>query len=216
MNILKYIFLILVLSATKLSAASQQDTVFTPSIRVGADLSGFVRQIWEREILSVEFSADVEWRKNHFIAAEAGWLNVKIQRESHQYFASGYFFRTGADFNILDRAPEHPNDVLLLSLRYGFGKLEHEAPMIIISNPLWEDYQTSVETDVYYAHWLEAGIGMKSEIFNNIFLGWSLRGRLRISSTSDPEMEPYRISGFGKSQNTTLTFHYSILYRFPL
>ncbi len=216
MNILKYIFLILVLSATKLLAASQQDTLFTPSVRFGVDVSGFVRQIWERETLPVEFSADVEWRKNHFIAAEAGWLNVKVEKETHQYFASGYFFRAGADFNILDRAPEHPNDVLLLSIRYGFGKLEHEAPMIIISNPLWGDYQTSVEAEAYYTHWLEAGIGMKSEIFNNVFLGWSLRDRLRTSSASDLMMEPYRISGFGKSQNTTLTFHYSVLYRFPL
>lgn len=216
MNTLKYIFLILALSATKLLAASQQDTLFTPSIRIGTDLSGFIRNIWERETLPVEFSVDVEWRKNHFIAAEAGWLNVAVAKETHEYTAGGYFFRAGADFNILERSPEHPNDVLLLSLRYGFGKIEHEAPNIIISDPLWGDYQTAIDAETYKAHWLEAGIGMKSELFHGVFLGWSLRGRLRISSTSDPGMEPYRISGFGKSQNTTLTFHYSILYRLPL
>lgn len=216
MNILRYIFLILVLSATNSLAAAEQDTLFSPSIRIGADLSGFVRNIWERETLPVEFSVDFEWRKNHFIAAEAGWLNVEVAKETHEYTAGGYFFRAGADFNILERSPEHPNDVLLLSLRYGFGKLDHEAPNIIISDPLWGDYQTGIDAETYSAHWLEAGIGMKSEIFSNVFLGWSLRGRLRVSSTSDPGMEPYRISGFGKSQNTTLTFHYSILYRFPL
>lgn len=197
-------------------AESPRDTIFVPSLRIGIDMSGFARQIVEPETLPLEFSADFEWRENMFAAVEGGWLNVDVDRETHRYRAKGFFVRTGADFNLLKGSVQNPNDVIIISLRYGYGKIQHEAPHIVIQDSYWGDFITKADKESYAAHWLEAGLGMKAEIWNNLFLGWSLRGRLRVISTSDPTMEPYFISGFGKSNNTALTFHYSILYRIPL
>ncbi len=235
MNILRFIFLIPAQSSTNrglkrllllccmlaailpvAQAESQRDTVFVPSLRFGLDVSGFARQIVEAETLPLEASADFEWRENFFAAAEGGWLNVDVNRNTHRYQAQGYFFRAGTDFNILRGSVHNPNDVLVISLRYGFGKLEHEAPNIVIQDPFWGDYVTIADRESYQMHWLEAGIGMKAEVWNNFFLGWTLRGRVRISHTSNPNMEPYFISGFGKSNSTALMFHYSIYYRIPL
>lgn len=234
MNILGFIFLIPAQSSIKpgrkkllllccmlaatlpvAQAETQPDTLFVPSLRIGLDVSGFARQIVEAETLPLEVSADFEWRENIFAAAEGGWLNVDVDRDTHRYRARGYFIRTGADLNILRGSEHNPNDVIIISLRYGYGKLEQEAPHIVIQDPYWGDFITTAEKESYAAHWLEAGLGMKAEIWNNLFLGWSLRGRLRISRTSDPNMEPYFISGFGKSGNTALMFHYSIFYRIP-
>ncbi len=216
MNILKYIFLILALLSTSVAVTAQNDTIFKPAVRLGLDVSGFARQLIEAETLPVEFSFDYEWRKKYFAAAEAGWLNVDVNRDTHRYNAQGYFFRTGIDIGILGGDVHNPNDHVLLSLRYGYGRLKQEAPYILISDAYWGDYETSVDPETYHAHWLEAGLGMKTSIWNNLFLGWSLRGRVRISSTSDPNMEPYFISGFGRSNNAALMLHYSIYYRFPL
>ncbi len=191
------------------------DTVFISSLRFGVDMSGFVRHTVETEILPIEISADFEWRENFFAVAEVGWLNVDVNRETHRYMANGYFFRTGADFNILRGKEYNPNDVLIISVRYGYGKLEHEAPHIVIQDPFWGDYVTSTPKEEYAMHWLEAGIGMKAEIWNDFFLGWTLRGRVRLSRTSNPNMEPYFVSGFGKSNSTAVMFHYSIYYRIP-
>ncbi len=214
----KKIMLVICLLAATASVAqadSERDTIFVPSLRIGLDVSGFARQIVEAETLPLEVSADYEWRENFFAAAEIGYLNVDVDRDTHRYQARGYFIRTGADFNILRGGDHNPNDVIIISLRYGYGKLEHEAPRIVIQDPYWGDYFTEAGKESYAAHWLEAGLGMKAEIWNNLFLGWSLRGRLRVSRTSDPNMEPYFISGFGKSGNTALMFHYSIFYRIP-
>ncbi len=216
MNILRYIFLILALLSTSLTAKAQNDTIFKPAVRFGLDLSGFARQLIETETIPVELSFDYEWRKKYFAAAEAGWLNVDANRETHRYNAKGYFFRTGIDIGILGGDVHNPNDHVLLSVRYGYGRLRQEAPYILISDAHWGDYETSVDPETYHAHWIEAGLGMKTSIWNNLFLGWSLRGRIRIASTSDPNMEPYFISGFGRSNNAALMLHYSIYYRFPL
>ncbi len=216
MNILKYIFLILALLSTSIAVPAQNDTIFKPAVRLGLDVSGFARQLIEAEMLPVEISFDYEWRQNYFAAVEAGWLNVDVNRDTHRYNAQGYFFRTGIDIGILGGEASNPNDHVLLSVRYGYGRLSQEAPYILISDGYWGDYETSVDPETYHAHWLEVGLGIKTSIWSNLFLGWSLRGRVRVASTSDPNMEPYFISGYGRSNNAALMLHYSIYYRFPL
>ncbi len=218
MNIFKYLFLIpfLAISLTAMAEA-ENDTLFVPSLRLGVDVSGFARHLIEPETITGEITLDLEWRKSHFFVAEGGLLQVDVEKETHIYQADGYFIRIGADFNILERNPDSPNDVVLLSLRYGYGKLEHEAPFIMIASPYWGNRETAISAESYRAHWLEAGIGLKTEIWRDIFMGWSLRGRLMLSDTSSPAMDPYFVSGFGKSgNNTNLTLHYHVMYRVPL
>jgi hypothetical protein len=216
MNTLRCIFLILALLLISMSATAQIDTLFTPAARIGVDVSGFARHLIEEETLPVEFSFDYEWQQNYFAAAEVGWLNVDVNRDTHRYNAQGFFFRTGVDIGILGGDIQNPNDHVLISLRYGYGRLKQEAPYILISDAYWGDYETSVDPETYHAHWIEAGLGMKTSIWSNLFIGWSLRGRVKLGSTSDPNMEPYFISGYGKTNNAALMLHYSIYYRFPI
>lgn len=199
-----------------LSLQAANDTLFASSVRIGMDVSGFARQFVEPETIFREVSLDVEWKHNYFAVLEAGLLDIDVEKETHRYQADGYYIRIGADFNILWRSPEAPNDLVLLAVRYGFSTLSHEAPFIVIPDAYWGDYQTSVETENYRAHWIEAGIGLKTELWHNIFIGWNLRGRLLLHNTREPEMEPYFIGGFGKAGgNTSLMLHYHIYYRIP-
>lgn len=196
---------------------ANNDADYSPSVRVGLDVSGFARQLVEPETMFREISLDVEWKYNYFVAVEAGLLDIDVQKQTHRYMAGGYYLRLGPDFNVLGRKPEAPNDLVLLSLRYGFSKLDHEAPFILIPDSYWGDFQTAVESESYRAHWVEAGISLKTELGYNIFIGWSLRGKLLLYNTREAEMEPYFIGGFGKTgRNTGLMLHYHIYYRIPL
>lgn len=216
MSIIKYI-LLLPLALISLQVQGSSDTLFRPALRIGLDVGGFARKFVEPEVMMSEVSADVEWRRGFFAAAEFGLLHIDVEKETHRYQARGNFFRLGSDFNILERNPQSKHDVLLLSVRYGFGWMEHEAPFIIISDPFWGDYESLVESEKYRAHWLEAGFGLRTELWNNIFVGWSLRGHLLISRTREAEMEPHFISGFGRTNgSTSLLLHYQIMYRIPL
>ncbi len=198
-------------------AASENDTIFHPALRIGVDVSGFARQIIEPEVFPIEVSVDFEWRENFFAVAEAGMLTVNMERETHQYTADGFFGRAGADYNLLQHITDPSNDVILVSLRYGYSRFRQEAPLVIIPDEYWGDHQTAVDEDIYQAHWMEAGIGLKTEVFHNLFFGWSLRGKILLSGTSYPEMDPYYVGGYGSSDNNTaMTLHYSLYYRFPI
>ncbi len=217
MNTLKHFFLLLMMVGYSLPLLSANDSLFVPSIRLGLDVSGLARHLIEPEQIGAGVTADIEWHKNHFVALEAGFTSVDVERESHQYKSDGFFFRLGPDFNVLGRGDHNPNDLVLLSLRYGYGRLEQEAPFILISDPYWGDYEDAIGSESISAHWLEAGLGLKTEVFTHFFMGWALRGRLLLSRSGGTGMDPYIISGFGKHNGSTnLTLHYHLMYRIPL
>ena len=215
MNILRYILLLLAIAACN-HLFAQGDTLYRPAIRLGIDVSGFARELVEPEISTREISLDYEWRDNFFAVLEAGISSVETEKESHIYQAKGRFIRAGADFNLLGARPGSLNDLVLISVRYGYSSMEHEAPFLVIPDPFWGDYQSTIAPEEFRAHWLEAGLGLKTELFSNIFIGWGLRGRVLLSR-SGTEMEPFLIGGFGKpGNNTSLMLHYHISYRIPL
>ncbi len=215
-SILKFLFLIPGL-VTSQAIAADADTLFSPAVRLGIDVSGLARHLFEPETLSMEYTIDLEWRQDLFVSLEAGHLTVDIEKSTHRYQANGVFFRLGPDFNVSGRKDPSSNDLVLLSIRYGFGQLSHEASDIIVSNPYWGDYHTTIPRTDFSAHWLEAGLGLKTEIWSGLFLSWSIRGRLLLTKSSGTELTPYLISGYGNADSyTSLMLHYSISYRLPL
>jgi hypothetical protein len=69
-----------------------------------------------------------------------------------------------------------------------------------------------------FAQWVEIGTGVKVEVFKNIYLGWSLRGRMLLSKTMGQNgVFPYIIPGYGQGENSSnFGVNYSIYYQIPL
>lgn len=192
-----------------------QDTLFNPGLRLGVDLSGLVRNYMEPEAMSWEASAGMEWSRNWFAAIEGGGTHIDIQRQTHNYRANGFFIRTGIDYNLIDRPDMAGVGSVYALARYGIGRINHEAPGVIISNTYWGDYQTAVPAESAYAHWFETGGGLRTKLIGNFFAGWTIRARFPLFLKETQGMEPYYISGFGKnSGRPVVMLHFSLYYQF--
>ncbi len=188
-----------------------------PFIRIGVDVSSFARQIIENEVRQLEFSIDSEVRKNYFVIAELGFLNINANRESYIYKANGFFARAGIDFNLLKKTEPINNDLGLIGIRYAYSYLSHEAPEFAITNPYWGNSTGSLDNTGYYLHWIELSGGLKTEVLKNLYLGWNLKTRFRLFGSSNPGLDPYYVPGFGHSKRRIpVMIHYSLLYRFNL
>ncbi len=212
-----FCILLLISAVVKpLGLYSQEDTVFRSSMRIGFDVSYPVRTFWEPEVEQYEVSVDYEMIENIFGVVEAGKLDVNIERDDFDYLSDGLFFRMGADFNVLGDATLKGNDIVYVGIRYGYCSQKHRADNIILTDDYWGIYKTSVDNFEFDVHWGELLVGMKTELFANIFIGWSLRFRLVLSGAEDSLMKPYRIGGFGGGgKSTTFDFNYSVFYRIP-
>ncbi|MFO7977101.1 MAG: DUF6048 family protein [Bacteroidales bacterium] len=219
MSTSRFLFLPLLILTLSLSqpVRAQQDTLFTPSVTLGLDVSGLARRWLEPGTLQWEGSLSGQWRKNWFATLEAGFLDVEIEKQTHNYFSRGWFIRAGVDHNLLKSNQPDLQDLLLLLVRYGYGTLEHQSTRIVISNPYWGDYRTSLAAERHHAHWLELGAAIKTRVLGNFYMGWSLRTRLILFQSQQIQMQPFIISGYGKSaSNPNLMIHYSLYYKFPL
>lgn len=186
-----------------------------PFIRLGFDISAIARQIAEPEVRQFEFSADTELFFNWFPIVEGGVMFVNADREDFSYNASGYFAKAGIDFNLLGRPDKTQNDLVVFGLRYGFSSLTHEAPFFSVTNPYWGDSSGSIAQDNFNLHFIEFAGGVRTEVFPNFFMGWTLKTRVRLTETKNADLQPYYIAGYGQgNRRAPVMIHYSLYYRF--
>ena len=103
-----------------------------------------------------------------------------------------------------------------LGFRYCDSRYERAIDNLIIEDDFWGDYTFDIPSMDINASWIEGVIGLKTEIFKNLFFGWTIRCEILVSNKNDPVMDLLYIPGYGK-KNTMIGggFTYSILYRFP-
>ena len=185
--------------------------------RIGVDLSRFVSTyLQSADRWGWELQGDFPVKGYWFPTVEAGMMGLNDRRDNFHYQANGIYGRLGTDFNILRYRSLDDGDLVFIGARYGYSRFNQQADEVQYSN-FWGNYTTSIPKRNMSAHWGEFVFGMKGEIFRNVFLGWSLRVKFMVSETKDPNMSPYIVPGFGKTNvDIPMDFSYGIYYRIPL
>lgn len=188
-------------------------------IRFGTDLSEFVLPLFYPETRGYEFLADFQILDNIFIAGEYGISRIKLDTDSYKfnYDLNGSFIKLGLNRNILKHDDITKNDLLFVGFRYSFSRFKHKASNINIIDEQWDEVIiTETEEISLSCHYIDLVAGVKTELFKNIYIGWTIRGMIRLKLKSDDIMSPYFIPGFGKGdKNAAIGFNYSIYYRIP-
>ena len=189
----------------------------TVGLRLGFDVSRLSLYYFQPERKNIEVSSDMELFKRLYPTIELGWNDIKLKNDSlYDYYSNGYYARIGFDHNFLK--PENNNDkeMFIGGIRYGYSFFNDYAENIIIKDNYWGDFNGNLSKRSLNAQWLEFVAGFKVEVFKNLFLGWTLRGRILITKSKE-KTDPYWIPGFGKgSAKTSVGFNYSIFYSIPL
>lgn len=214
-KILKYIFsFLLFVSSTSLNAQEKEWN----GISVGCDLSKFIVPIIDTTRFGWEFSGDFEILKDLFIAAELGSNSTNFTKPGYEYSSNGAYTRLGVDYNFMKHIDLESKDKMFVGLRYGFTTFTHDANQINIKDKSWGDFEGGdVEPTWLAANWLEVGAGIRARLFNNFYLGWSARIRIKLGVSNDGVMQPYYIPGYGNPwNNTSAGFNYSLYYKIPI
>lgn len=214
-RILKYIFsLLLLCSVFGLKAQKQEWN----GLLVGADLSRFVVPFIDTTRYGWEFSGDYEIINNLSLVGEIGYETTNLHTTLYDYKLAGGYTRLGVDYNFMKHIDPESKDKMLVGLRYGFTSFYHNAGNIQVGDKIWGDYTGGkVETNWLAANWVEVATGMRARLFNNFYLGWSVRMRIKLGVGNDPVMVPYTIPGYGKAwNNTSVGINYSLSYKIPI
>ncbi len=187
-------------------------------IRIGTDLSRIPVHFLNKYRTDITFHADARVDTDLYVAAEVGWNTTHLDNKpTFEYKGNGYFLKAGIDYNLLNPSFPFESNMVYVGLRYGIARMEQEVPTYTIDYPYWGDVKGSFPYKTVIPQWGEAILGMKVEVFDNLFLSWAIHLRLLITRNFDNDLRPYLIPGFGKAtSNTVFDANYNISYRIPL
>lgn len=240
-SMLKY-FINLLFLATLFMGNAQSETIdLQPTdtvqykqeygLRVGIDLSRPVFTILDDDYRGFELVGDYRLTEKLYIAAELG-NEEKTQQEDvgqsvlYDYTASGSYIKLGIEQNTYQNW-FGMNNAITVGGRYAFSSFSQTLNSFkyFDSNRLYSPdgfvlgSDTPMEFKSLNASWLELVVGLKAELFSNIYLGASIRMAHLVSNKEPENFRNLWIPGFNKVTDESkwgVGFNYSISYFLPL
>ena len=211
-KILKYIFsLILLFTASQLPAQFLKNLNWQ-GVLVGVDAHRFADYVLKPERAAYSGTFLLNFEEDYFLVLEPGYSAIDLKKESYTYKSKGEYLEIGFDKNMLN---QNKRDFFGVGLRVGYSNYEHHAENISFSDPYWGEYTTSIEAINENALWIDVVLGIRSEIVDNLYFGWSARLKIFAAGDRGNNLIPYDIPGFGKgSENINIAATYTIYYRF--
>jgi hypothetical protein len=191
-------------------------------LRVGLDLFKLSKTLLEKDYKGLEVVGDYRLTKNYFIAGEIGNESKTTNDDQLNFTTKGTYFKVGFDYNAYENWLDMEN-VIYVGVRYGLSsfsqKLNHYS--IYNTDHHFEETQTITsgeEFDGLSAHWLEGVAGVKAEVFNNLYVGFSVRLNYLLSQKTPEIFDNLYIPGFHRTYNSKfgVGFNYTISYFIPL
>ncbi|SFF57395.1 DUF6048 family protein [Sunxiuqinia elliptica] len=200
----------------KLKPKRTDKFIHMDGLRVGLDISRSMQHLWNKgNRYGTELSFDFELVPNLYPVLETGWEKLRMRQDYVDYSSSGSYTRLGFDYNLLVAEHQKDMDMVYVGLRYGFDFANQQVKEYLIPN-YWGDITGSFGRQNYNAQWAEFVLGMKGEIFKNFFLGWGIRGKLKLNQKDFDIPHVYFNPGYGPAEKKfNFDFSYSVYYNLP-
>ncbi|OYU80002.1 MAG: hypothetical protein CFE23_11485 [Flavobacterium sp. BFFFF1] len=235
-HILRYSFSIALLvfgctaqaQQTKTQTPAKKDSVtITPKkerygVRIGVDLFKLSRSVYDSDYKGIEFVGDYRLTRKYYLAAEIGNENKTTDEDQINFTTKGSYLRFGFDYNAHENWLDLEN-MIYVGLRYGISTFSQELNSYKVYNPNpYFNESTDVGIGDKYsglsAQWLEAVVGLKTQVFKNTFVGFSIRLSTLVANNQPNGFENLYIPGFNKtySGDFGFGFNYTVSYFLPL
>ncbi len=191
-------------------------------LRIGVDLAKIIRTAVDKDKYSgFEIVGDYRIYKKFYIAAEIGNESLIRDEENINIEGSGTYIRAGVDYNSYSNWYGMQNSIYA-GLRYGFSTFDqtlNDYKIFTGTNYFGENIVAEpITEDDLNASWIELVLGIKVEIFKNLYLGANVSLRNMISEKKPPGFDNLFVPGFGRTNDFSeigVGYGYSVSYLIP-
>ncbi len=192
-------------------------------LRLGADISKLARTFIDDDYTGFEIAADYRLKKRLYIAGEIGTEEKNTTTEYLDITSKGSYIKAGIDYNMYQNWLDMDN-MIFAGFRVGASTFSQtlNSYSIYNTNQYWEPQFTSsdsIEFKDLASVWAELMLGMKAELFNNLFIGLNVQLKVLASETEPNNFQNVYIPGFNKTFDSSgigVGYSYTISYRIPL
>ncbi|TDE52989.1 DUF6048 family protein [Flavobacterium sp. GT3P67] len=191
-------------------------------IRVGLDLFKLTRALYDKDYKGIEFVGDYRLTKKYFLAAEIGNENKTTDDDRVNFTTKGSYLKAGFDYNAYENWLDMEN-IISIGMRYGFSTFNQQlnSYRIYNANPYFGEVPvipSGQKFDGLTASWIEVVAGVKAKVFNNIFVGFSLRLNRLVTNKEPENFSNLYIPGFNRTYDGDfgVGFNYTVTYFVPI
>ena len=227
-HMLKYYISIILLFSFNLSLFSQteNDSISFKNkfgLRVGVDLGKILNSAFSDDYEGIEINADLRILKYIYISSEVGTEKKIITNDYLNTESKGNYLKVGGDYNMYNNWLGMDN-LIYAGFRVGFSNFSQTVnnyTIYDVNSQTWG--QTSsfipIVSDDLNALWMELVIGVKTQVLNNLFLGFNVQLKNLISEKTKNNIDNISIPGFNRTYDSSSLgsgFSYSISYLIPI
>ena len=226
-HMLKYIFSLVFLLCFSIESDAQdkaKDTIKIPQrygLRIGVDLHRLTKSLYDDNYKGLELVGDYRITKKFYIAGELGNEDKTTVDDNVNFTTKGTYFKVGFDYNAYENWLDMEN-MIFIGMRAGVGSFSQKLNSYNIYQA-GNFYGTNTIPGEEYsglsASWLEVVSGLKAEVINNLYVGFSLRLNYLMSNKEPDGFANLYIPGFNKTYENSkfgAGFNYTISYFIPL
>ena len=192
-------------------------------LRAGVDLSKLLNSAFNDDYEGFEVNADLRILKNIYISAEIGTEKKIISNDYLNTEAKGNYLKAGGDYNMYTNWLGMDN-LIYSGFRIGFSNFSqtiNSYTIYDVNNQPWGQatYYNPIVNDNLNALWMEFVVGIKTQVLNNLFLGFNVQLKNLISDKTKNNIDNIYIPGFNRTYDSSSLgsgFSYSISYLVPI
>ena len=223
---LRFIFSIALLCFSIIGNAQKKDTtkVVYPErygLRVGVDLHRLTKSFYDDNYKGLEVVADYRLTRRYYIAGEIGNEEKTVDDDRLNFTTKGTYFKVGFDYNSFENRLDMEN-MIYVGMRYGVSSFSQTRNSYKIYDPTNYYGETIITSGEKFsglnASWIEVIGGVKAELFNNLYLGFSLRLNYLVSNKRPENFDNLYIPGFNRTYDGKFGagLNYTISYFIPI
>lgn len=222
---LKYIFSFIALVWLTQFYAQEKDSIKTYpqryGLRLGIDLHRLSKSFYDSNYKGLELVGDYRLTKKFYAAAEIGNEEKITDDDRFNFTTNGSYFKIGFDYNAYENWLDMEN-MIYTGMRVGISSFSQNLNTYIIYDPTNYYGENTLSPnrkfDGLSASWIEIIGGVKAKLFNNIFLGFSVRLNYLISNKKPDNFDNLFIPGYNRTYEGKFGagFNYTLSYFIPV
>ena len=220
----KYYFSLICLCFSLHSISQVKDSIKQKEsygVRVGVDLHRLTKSFYDKNYQGLEFAGDYRITKKFYIAGELGNEEKTVDDDRFNFTTSGTYFKVGVDYNSYENWLDMEN-MIFVGMRYGVSSFNHTLNTYSIYDPTNYYGLTTLESGEKFeglnASWIEIVGGLKAEVLNNLYVGFSVRLNYLVSNKKPNNFDNLFIPGFNRTYDGKFGtgFNYTLSYLIPI
>lgn len=193
-------------------------------LRLGGDLGRIIRSVVDKDYTGFEINGDYRLSKDLYLAGEIGTEERTIATDFLDVTATGSYFKVGADLNSYTNWLDMQN-MIYFGGRVGVSTFSQTLNQITIYDPNRDFFNAPFsqtpdqEFDGLSAIWAELIVGIKAELFTNLYMGLNMQLKSLITQDQPVGFENLYIPGFNRTYDSGsigLGFGYTLSYLIPI